>query len=101
MSRTCRCLGRLLSDSTSRSALRPLRKTKACVPSTAMQISSTAEAQNALALIGRLRSTRIMARHFQTGLGFVDPDADEIAITQLLDIGRFVLDLVRERVRPF
>src|SRR4051794_14505924 len=104
MSRTCCCLERLLSDSDFKSVLRLLRKTDACVPSATMQISSTAEAQNALTLMGRLRSKRIMASALScrgAGSRLVDSNADEIALAEPLNIGGFVLDLVRDRVRPF
>src|ERR1700716_3681669 len=104
ISSTCCCLERLLSDSDFKSALRLLRKTDACVPSAPMQISSTAEAENALTLIGRLRSNRIMGSPLscrRAGLRLIDSNADEIPLAQFLDIGGFVLNLVRDRVRPF
>src|ERR1700682_6257206 len=104
MSSTSCCLERLLLESDFKSALRLLRNTDACVPSVAMQISSTAEAENALTLIGRLRSNRIMGSGLscrQAALRLIDPDADEIPLAQLFDVGGFVLDLVGDRVGPF
>src|SRR4029077_5239702 len=104
MSSICCCLERPLSDSDFKSVLRLLRKTEACVPSATMQISSTPEAENALTLIGRLRSNRIMASALScrwAGSRLVDSNADEIALAELLHIGGFVLDLVRDRVWPF